>query len=47
MKFAYLPKPKDEPIADLEANGHEHVALEAGAVLVLADVVTVVYEVGP
>ncbi len=25
----------------------EHVALEAGAVLVLADVVTVVYEVGP
>ena len=28
MKFAYLPKPKDEPIADLEANGHEHVALE-------------------
>jgi len=28
MKFAYLPKPKDEPIAALEAEGHTHVALE-------------------
>ena len=28
MKFAYLPKPKDEPIAALEAKGHTHVGLE-------------------
>ena len=28
MKFAYLPKPKDEPIAHLEAQGHTHVALD-------------------
>ncbi len=35
MKFTYLPKPKDEPIAALEAEGHEHVALEDNPDLVL------------
>lgn len=28
MKFAFLPTPKDTPIARLEAAGHEHVALD-------------------
>lgn len=28
MKFAFLPTPKDTPIAQLEAAGHEHVALD-------------------
>ena len=28
MKFTFLPKPKDEPIAALEAEGHTHVGLE-------------------
>lgn len=28
MKFAFLPAPKDTPIARLEAAGHEHVALD-------------------
>lgn len=35
MKFTYLPKPKDEPIAALEAQGHEYVALEDNPDLVL------------
>ena len=35
MKFAYLPKPKDEPIAHLEAQGHTHVALEDNPDLVV------------
>ena len=35
MKFTYLPKPKDEPIAALEAKGHQHVALEGNPDLVL------------
>ncbi|WJY68591.1 D-isomer specific 2-hydroxyacid dehydrogenase family protein [Corynebacterium auris] len=28
MKFAFLPKPWDQPVAELEAAGHVHVALE-------------------
>lgn len=35
MKFTYLPKPKDEPIAALEAKGHQYVALEDNPDLVL------------
>ncbi|OFO33695.1 hypothetical protein HMPREF3048_10160 [Corynebacterium sp. HMSC075D04] len=35
MKFTYLPKPKDEPIAALEAQGHQYVALEDNPDLVL------------
>ncbi|MBA5244277.1 MULTISPECIES: D-isomer specific 2-hydroxyacid dehydrogenase family protein [Corynebacterium] len=35
MKFTYLPKPKNEPIAALEAKGHQHVALEDNPDLVL------------
>ncbi|OFL94498.1 D-isomer specific 2-hydroxyacid dehydrogenase family protein [Corynebacterium sp. HMSC055D05] len=35
MKFTYLSKPKDEPIAALEAQGHEYVALEDNPDLVL------------
>lgn len=35
MKFTYLPKPKDEPIAALEAQGHEYAALEDNPDLVL------------
>lgn len=35
MKLTYLPKPKDEPIAALEAQGHEYVALEDNPDLVL------------
>lgn len=35
MKFTYFPKPKDEPIAALEAQGHEYVALEDNPDLVL------------
>ena len=35
MKFTFLPKPKDEPIAALEAEGHQHVALEDNPDMVL------------
>lgn len=28
MKFAFLPKPWDEAVADLEAAGHEHVSID-------------------
>lgn len=35
MKFTYLPKPRNEPIAALEAKGHQHVALEDNSDLVL------------
>ncbi|MCG7274071.1 D-isomer specific 2-hydroxyacid dehydrogenase family protein [Corynebacterium afermentans] len=35
MKFTYLPKPRNEPIAALEAKGHQHVALEDNPDLVL------------
>ena len=35
MKFTFLPKPKDEPIAVLEAQGHQHVALEDNPDMVL------------
>ncbi len=35
MKFTYFPKPKDEPIAALEAKGHQYVALEDNPDLVL------------
>lgn len=35
MKFTFLPKPKDEPIAALEAEGHQHVALEDNPDMIL------------
>ena len=35
MKFTFLPKSKDEPIAVLEAQGHQHVALEDNPDMVL------------
>ena len=35
MKFTYLPKPKEKPIADMEAQGHTHVALEDNPDMVL------------
>ena len=35
MKFTYLPKPKDEPIEYLEANGHQHVGLNGNPDMVL------------
>ena len=35
MKFTFLPKPKDEPIAALGAQGHQHVALEDNPDMVL------------
>ena len=35
MKFTFLPKPKDEPIAALEAQGHQHVALEDNPDMIL------------
>ena len=35
MKFTFLPKPKDEPIAALEAQAHQHVALEDNPDMVL------------
>lgn len=35
MKFTFLPKPKDEPIAALEAEGHQHVALKDSPDMIL------------
>ena len=35
MKFTYLPKPKEKSIADMEAQGHTHVALEDNPDMVL------------
>ena len=35
MKFTYLPKPKEKPIADMEAQGHTYVALEDNPDMVL------------
>lgn len=35
MKFAYPPKPKDQPIADLKAAGHELVSLDESPDLLL------------
>lgn len=35
MKFTYVPKPKEQPIADMEAAGHTHVALEDNPDMVL------------
>lgn len=35
MKFAFLPTPKDTPIAELEAAGHEHVALDGDPDMVI------------
>lgn len=35
MKFAILPKPKDEPIAALEAEGHEHVGIDGNPDMIL------------
>ncbi|WP_019193281.1 D-isomer specific 2-hydroxyacid dehydrogenase family protein [Corynebacterium timonense] len=35
MKFAFLPKPWDQPVAELEAAGHTHVALEDNPDLLL------------
>lgn len=35
MKFTFLPKPKVEPIAALEAEGHQHVALKDSPDMIL------------
>lgn len=35
MKFTYVPKPKEQPIADMEAAGHTYVALEDNPDMVL------------